>query len=137
MRHLSPSRKFDRTGAHRKAMFANMVCSLIKEERITTTVQKAKECRRVAEHMITLGKKGTLHARRLAQSTVHDGDALSKLFSELGKRYASRAGGYTRIVRIGRRRGDAASIAVLELVDRVAKPKPEKEEKAKAEKEAD
>jgi large subunit ribosomal protein L17 len=137
MRHLRPSRRFDRTSAHRKAMFANMVSSLIKEERITTTVEKAKECRRVAEHMITLGKKGTLHARRLARTTVHDGEALGKLFEDLGKRYASRAGGYTRIVRIGRRRGDAAMMAVLELVDRVAKPKPEKKEEKGAGKEAE
>ncbi len=118
-------------------MFANMVCSLIKEERITTTVEKAKECRRVAEHMITLGKKGTLHARRLARGTVHDGEALGKLFDELGKRYASRPGGYTRIVRVGRRRGDAAMLAVLELVDRVAKPKAEKKEDKTGEKEAE
>jgi large subunit ribosomal protein L17 len=129
MRHLRSSRRFDRTSAHRKAMFANMVCSLINEERITTTVEKAKECRRVAEHMITLGKQGTLHARRRARITVHDADALSKLFGDLGKRYAERAGGYTRILHLGRRRGDAAAIAVLELVDRVAKPKPEKKDK--------
>ncbi len=107
-------------------MFANMVTSLIKVEKITTTVEKAKECRRVAERLITLGKRNTVHARRHARRTVRDREALGKLFADLARRYEKRPGGYTRIVRIGRRRGDAAMMAVLELVDRVEKESPAK-----------
>lgn len=124
MRHRTRTHRFDRTTAHRRWMFANLVTSLIQEERVTTTVPKAKEARRFADRLITLGKRGTLHARRLAQRTVRDAEALDKLFRELGPRYASRPGGYSRVVRVGLRRGDAAPMAVLELVDRVPKPAP-------------
>ncbi|AKU91561.1 50S ribosomal protein L17 [Vulgatibacter incomptus] len=118
MRHGVAGRKFSRTSAHREAMMDNMVISLLRHERIRTTVPKAKEARKLADRVITLGKKGSLHARRLASKTVHDKDVLSKLFSTLAERYGARPGGYTRIVRIGRRLGDSAEMAYLELVDR-------------------
>ena len=118
MRHGNAGRAFSRTSAHRSAMLANVVTSLLKHERIRTTVPKAKEARKLAEKMITFGKKGTLHARRLAAKTVNDPEVLGKVFDGLAQRYASRPGGYTRIVRLGFRRGDAAEMARLELVDR-------------------
>ena len=118
MRHGNAGRAFSRTSAHRSAMLANVVTSLLKHERIRTTVPKAKEARKLAEKMITFGKKGTLHARRLAAKTVNDPEVLGKVFDGLAQRYASRPGGYTRIVRLGFRRGDAAEMALLELVDR-------------------
>lgn len=118
MRHKVAGRRFSRTSAHRAAMMDNMVISLLRHERIRTTVPKAKEARKLADNMITLGKRGSLHARRLASKTVHDREVLSKLFSSLAERYETRPGGYTRIIRIGRRAGDAAEMAFLELVDR-------------------
>lgn len=117
MRHRKNGRKLNRTSAHRKAMFANMATSLILHERITTTVPKAKELRTVIEPLITLAKRGDLHARRLAARTIRQDDALHKLFSELAERFAERPGGYTRVVKIGNRRGDNAPIAFIEFVD--------------------
>jgi large subunit ribosomal protein L17 len=136
MRHRVAGRKLHRTTSHRLAMLSNMVTSLLEHERITTTVPKAKEARRLAEKIITLGKKGGLHNVRLAERTVRSKPVLSKVFSELKDRYGSRPGGYTRIVRLGFRRGDAAEIAILELVDRpekVAAEVDEKKTEAKAE----
>lgn len=118
MEHKVGNRKLQRTTAHRLAMLKNMVTSLIEHERITTTIPKAKEARRLAEKVITLGKKGGVHNVRLAQRIVKDRVLLQKLFGELKDRYAARPGGYTRLMRAGYRRGDAAEIAILELVDR-------------------
>jgi len=118
MRHLKTGRKLGRSSAHRKALFRNLVTALIMRERIRTTLAKAKEMRSKFEKTITLGKKGTLHARRLAFKTVSQKDALQKLFGPLSERYAERKGGYTRIIKIGNRRGDDAPMAFIELVDR-------------------
>ena len=131
MRHLKSGRKLGRTTAHRKALFRNMVTALIRRERIRTTLAKAKELRSHVEKTITLGKKGTLHAKRLARKVVVEKEAFSKLFGPLSERYAKRSGGYTRIIKIGNRRGDDAPMAFIELVDRedeapVAKAKTEK-----------
>ena len=130
MEHKVGNRKLQRTTSHRLAMLKNMVTSLIQHERITTTVPKAKEARKMAEKVITLGKKGGLHNVRLAQRFVKDREVLQKIVGELKTRYASRKGGYTRLMRGGFRRGDAADIAILELVDRPeAAPAPAAEEK--------
>jgi large subunit ribosomal protein L17 len=118
MRHKVGSRKLQRTTSHRLAMLRNMVTSLLEHERITTTVPKAKEARKMAEKVITLGKRGGLHNVRLAQRVVKNREVLQKVFGELKDRYAKRPGGYTRLMRAGFRRGDAAEIAILELVDR-------------------
>ncbi len=118
MEHKVGYRKLQRPTAHRLAMLRNMVSSLLEHERITTTVPKAKEARRMAEKVITLGKKGGLHNVRLAQRLVKDRGVLTKVFGELKDRYAKRNGGYTRLMRAGFRKGDAADVAVLELVDR-------------------
>jgi len=118
MRHKVGHRKLQRPTAHRMAMLRNMVTSLLEHERITTTVPKAKEARKMAEKVITLGKKGGVHNVRLAQRVVRNRDVLQKVFGELKDRYSKRAGGYTRLMRAGFRRGDAADIAILELVDR-------------------
>jgi large subunit ribosomal protein L17 len=118
MEHKVGNRKLQRTTSHRLAMLKNMVTSLLQHERITTTVPKAKEARKMAEKVITLGKKGGLHNVRLAQRLVKDREVLKKVFGELKTRYASRKGGYTRLMRGGFRRGDAADVAILELVDR-------------------
>jgi large subunit ribosomal protein L17 len=118
MRHLKTGRRLGRSSAHRKALFRNLVTALIMRERIRTTLAKAKEMRSKIEKTITLGKKGTLHARRLAFKTVSQKDALQKLFGPLSERYAERKGGYTRIIKIGNRRGDDAPMAFIELVDR-------------------
>jgi len=128
MRHRKRTVKLGRTASHRRAMFRNMVTSLLAQERIETTVAKAKEARRFADRMVTLGKKGTLHARRQALTFIMDKDVVSKLFSELAPRYADRNGGYTRIIRTGFRRGDGAELAILEMVGRIA-PKPKLEKK--------
>lgn len=126
MEHKVAHRKLQRTTSHRLAMLKNMVTSLIEHERITTTVPKAKEARKMAEKVITLGKKGGVHNVRLAQRIVKDRVLLQKLFGELKDRYAKRSGGYTRLLRGGFRKGDAADIAILELVDRPeAKPAAE------------
>ena len=118
MRHKKGQRKLQRTTSHRLAMLSNMVTSLLEHERIETTIPKAKEARPLAERIITLGKRGGLANVRLAARTVRNKAVLSKVFGDLAKRYASRPGGYTRIVRTGFRRGDAAEMAILELVDR-------------------
>lgn len=118
MRHGVAGRKLGVTSSHRQAMFRNMACALLKHEQITTTLPKAKELRPVAEKLITLGKRGGLHARRLAHAQLRDDRIVEKLFAVLAERYRSRAGGYTRVLKAGVRYGDAASMAVIELVDR-------------------
>ena len=120
MNHRKTGRKLGRTSAHRKALFRNMVTSLLEHEQIRTTDAKAKELRGVAERMITLGKKGTLHARRQALQTIKCKDVTSKVFDELADRYRERPGGYTRVIKIGQRAGDAAPMSIIELVDRDA-----------------
>ena len=122
MRHLKAGRKFGRTSAHRKALFRNMVTALIDKERIRTTLAKAKELRGKVEKTITLGKKGTLHARRHALKLVADKDSLKKIFGSLAERYANRPGGYTRVIKLGHRLGDDAPMAFIELVDREDDP---------------
>jgi len=125
MRHLKSGRKLGRTSAHRKALFRNLVTALIRRERIRTTLAKAKELRSHVEKTITLGKKGTLHAKRQARKVVLEKEAFAKLFGLLSERYAGRNGGYTRIIKIGNRRGDDAPMAFIELVDREEeKPAP-------------
>jgi large subunit ribosomal protein L17 len=118
MRHRRKVRRFGRSSAHRQAMFANMAAALIKHEQIRTTLPKAKELRPIAERLITLGKRGDLHARRQAIAAIGDETQVAKLFDELAKRYAERQGGYTRVLKAGFRYGDAAAMAVVELVDR-------------------
>jgi len=118
MRHLKDGRKFDRTTAHRTAMFRNMVTSLLRYEKITTTLPRAKELRRYTEKMITLGKNGDLASRRKALGYIVDKAVVGKMFSTLAERYKERKGGYTRIYRAGLRNGDAAAMAIIELVDR-------------------
>ena len=116
MRHRLGLRKLNRTSAHRLAMFRNMSVSLLRHEAIKTTLPKAKELRRVVEPLITLAKNPTLANRRLAFNRLRDREIVQKLFDEIGPRFANRNGGYTRIIKIGARRGDAAEMAVLELV---------------------
>ena len=116
MRHGVSGRKLNRTTSHRLAMFRNMVTSLLNVERIYTTVPKAKEMRRWAEWMITLGKHGDLHSRRRALAIIREKDVVHKVFAELAQRYQNRAGGYTRIVKVGFRRGDASPMCMLELI---------------------
>jgi large subunit ribosomal protein L17 len=118
MRHMKSGRKFNRTSSHRRAMFRNMSASLIKHELIRTTVPKAKELRRVAEPLITLGKLDSVAHRRLAFARLRDKTAVGKLFTELGPRYDRRPGGYLRILKCGNRDGDNAPMAYVELVDR-------------------
>ena len=132
MRHLKRTAKLGRTSSHRNAMLANLVCSLIKHKRITTTLAKAKAARSVAEKMVTLGKSGTLHDRRLAAARLHQEDAVKILFTEIAPTQKERRGGYTRIVRLNQRQGDASQLAVLEWVDiaaPAAAPAPAAEEK--------
>jgi large subunit ribosomal protein L17 len=124
MRHKVGQRKLHRTTSHRLAMLHNMVTSLLEHEAIRTTLPKAKEARALAERIITLGKRGGLSNVRLAERTVRNRVILKKVFGEYKERYASRPGGYTRIIRLGFRRGDGAEMALLELVDRPAKTKP-------------
>jgi len=119
MRHRLKGRKLGRTVSHRQALFSNMAAALIKHEQIQTTLPKAKELRPVVERLITLGKRGNLHARRQALSQLGgDREIVSKLFDVLGERYSERSGGYTRVLRAGFRYGDAAPMAVIEFVDR-------------------
>ena len=118
MRHGVAHRKLNRTSAHRTAMFANMAASLIKHEQITTTLPKAKELRPFVERLVTLAKRGDLHARRIAISRVRDNEQVGKLFATLGPRYKARNGGYIRVLRAGHRYGDNAPLAVIEFVDR-------------------
>ncbi|HZL43207.1 MAG TPA: 50S ribosomal protein L17 [Verrucomicrobiae bacterium] len=130
MRHLKRTAKLGRTGQHRNAMLANMVCSLIKHKRITTSVAKAKAARSVAEKMVTLGKNGTLHDRRLAVARLHQEDAVKILFNDIAPAQKDRNGGYTRIVRLGQRQGDASQLAILEFVDLPVAPETPAETKA-------
>jgi large subunit ribosomal protein L17 len=118
MRHRLGGRKLGRTTAHRKAMFDNMAHALLKHEQITTTLPKAKDLRPIVERLITLGKRGGLHARRQALAALQDAGIAEKLFSTLAERYKERQGGYCRIIKAGFRHGDAAEMAVIELVDR-------------------
>ena len=123
MRHNVSGRKLNRTTSHRLAMFRNMVTSLLDHGRIYTTIPKAKELRSIAESMITLGKRGDLHARRQALAFIREKDVVHRLFNEIGPRYQNRPGGYTRIVKVGFRRGDAAPMCLIELVTDEMKPK--------------
>ena len=118
MRHRNSGRKLNRTAEHRKALFANMAAALIKHEQIVTTLPKAKDLRRVTERLITLAKRGDLHARRLAVARLRDEAMVAKLFETIGPRYKDRNGGYTRVLKAGFRYGDSAPVAVIELVDR-------------------
>ncbi|NOY80659.1 MAG: 50S ribosomal protein L17 [Kiritimatiellaeota bacterium] len=120
MRHRKHTFKIGRTASHRRALLANLACSLIREGRVVTTVAKAKEARRLAEKMITLARKGTLHGRRRAIAILHHVSTVHRLFEEIGPEYKNRNGGYTRIVRTGPRRGDAAEMCILELVGPLA-----------------
>ncbi len=123
MRHNMSGRKLNRTSSHRKALFSNLVCSLIEHEQISTTLPKAKDLRSFADKMITVAKKDTLAARRQALSFLRSEEAVKKLFDVLGKRYASRNGGYTRVLKSGLRYGDCAPMAIIEFVDRDVKAK--------------
>ena len=136
MRHLKAGRKFGRTSGHRKALFRNLVQALIQRERISTTLAKAKELRGKVEKTITLGKRGTLHARRQAFKLAPAKEAVQKVFGPLAERYANRPGGYTRIIRIGHRKGDDAPMAFIELVDREGEAKAPSKGKTAPEKEA-
>lgn len=118
MRHRKQGRKLNRTQSHRKAMFMNMSVALLTHEQIVTTLPKAKELRSVVDKLITLGKRGDLHARRQAVSQLQNNEVVQKLFSTLAERYAERPGGYTRVMKAGFRYGDNAPMAVIELVDR-------------------
>ncbi len=118
MRHRKGGRKLNRTSPHRKAMFANMAAALIKHEQIKTTLPKAKELRPIVEKLITLGKRGDLHARRQAISQIQDKAMVQKLFGDLAERYEDRQGGYCRIIKANHRYGDCAPMAVIELIDR-------------------
>src|ERR1035437_8608902 len=132
MRHLKRTAKLGRTGTHRNAMLANMVCSLIIHKRVTTTLAKAKAARSVAEKMVTLGKSGTLHERRLAAARLHQEDAVKILFDEIAPSQKERRGGYTRILQLNQRQGDAAQKAILEWVDLgIAAEAPAEEKTAK------
>ena len=122
MRHRKLTIKLGRTAAHRDAMLANMVCSFIVHQRITTTLAKAKAARRIAEKMVTLGKQNTLHARRRALSILKDKAAVGTLFTDVAPRYADRAGGYTRVLKLPPRQGDAAPRAILEWVGEAPAP---------------
>src|SRR5215469_12859817 len=117
MRHLKRTAKLGRTGEHRNRMLANLVCSLIKHKRVTTTLAKARAARSVAEKMVTLSKAGSLHDRRLAVARLHQEDAVKILFAEIAPAQKDRPGGYTRIIKLGQRQGDAGQRAILEFVD--------------------
>src|SRR5438477_5528000 len=125
MRHLKRTAKLGRTGSHRNAMLANLVCSLIKHRRVTTSLAKAKAARSVAEKMVTLGKSGTIHDRRLAVARLHQEEAVHILFSEIAPAQTERRGGYTRIMRLNQRQGDAAQRAIIEWVDLPVEMAPE------------
>jgi large subunit ribosomal protein L17 len=143
MRHLKRTAKLGRTGQHRNAMLANLVCSLIIHKRVTTTLAKAKAARSVAEKMVTLGKSGTIHDRRMVAARLHQEDVVHILFDEIAPSQKERRGGYTRIVRLNQRQGDAAKKAILEWVDlgmvpeAPAEEKPAKETKPTEPKEAE
>lgn len=118
MRHGNAGRRFNRTQSHRKAMLANLASSLVEHEQIVTTLPKAKEIRPIVEKLVTLGKRGDLHARRQAIAQIKDQDAVRKLFDTIATRYANRNGGYLRIMKAGFRHGDNAAVAVIEFVER-------------------
>src|SRR5512133_1387508 len=124
MKHRVVGRRLDRTTEHRTAMFRNLATSLFRHERITTTTPKAKELKRFADKIVTLAKKGTPHARRIANRDVKDVEVLNKLFGSIADRFKARPGGYTRIVRVGNRHGDNAEMAVIELLDRAPAAEP-------------
>jgi large subunit ribosomal protein L17 len=126
---LNAGRKLNRTGAHRKALFRNLVTSLFEHEQVRTTDAKAKELRGVADRMVTLAKRGTLHARRRALSFIRKRSVVAKLFDEVAPRFRERPGGYTRVVKIGHRHGDAAPMSIIELTDRGDAAKAEAEKK--------
>lgn len=133
MHHGKTGSKLGRTSSHREAMLRNMVTSIIKHERIRTTDTKAKELRKLAEKMVTLGKRGSLHARRQALAVVRDKDMVGKLFGELAERYRNREGGYTRIIKAGYRFGDNAPVSIIEFIaDEQKKEKAKAKPKAKA-----
>lgn len=139
MRHQKKTIKLGLTAAHRKALLANQVCSLIEHQRIKTTLAKAKAVRPLAEKMVTLGKKGSLHARRTALAVLRHKNAVKKLFDDIAPRSASRNGGYTRIVKLGQRKSDSAPVAFLEWVDAprtIDEPAPEETGKKRKSKEA-
>ncbi|RME37864.1 MAG: 50S ribosomal protein L17 [Deltaproteobacteria bacterium] len=129
MRHRKTGRRLGRNSSHRKAMLRNMVTSLFEHEKITTTDARAKELRKLAEKMITLGKKGTLHARRQALEVIRDKKVVAKLFERIAPRYQERNGGYTRIIKVGYRSGDNAAMSIIELVEEELKPKSKKAKK--------
>jgi len=129
MRHRKRTAKLGRKSEHRNAMLANLVCSLIKHKRVTTTLPKAKAARSVAEKIVTLGKSGTLHDRRLAAARLHQEDAVKTLFTDIAPTFKSRPGGYTRIIRLDQRRGDSAQRAILEWVEEFAPAEPEEKKK--------
>ena len=133
MRHQKKTIKLGRTAEHRRALLANQVCALIQHQRIKTTLAKAKAVRPLAERMVTLGKKGSIHARRTALATLRQKSAVKKLFDDIAQRSAERNGGYTRIVKLGARKSDSARMAFIEWVDteQVAEEKPAKEKKTK------
>jgi len=133
MRHQKKTLKLGRTAEHRKALLANQVCSLIEHHRIKTTLAKAKAVRPLAERMVTLGKNGSLHARRTAFATLRQKDAVKKLFDQIAPQSAERNGGYTRIIRLGQRKSDSSSMAFIEWVDvvQIVEEKPVEEKKAK------
>ena len=132
MRHRRRHGKLGRDSAHRKALLRNMVTSLLEQERIVTTDAKAKELRRVADRMITLGKRGDLHARRRALSVIRSKEVTSKVFDELANRFRERPGGYTRVLKVGRRTGDAAPMSIIELVEGEATEASKKADKKAA-----
>ncbi len=129
MRHNNAGRRLGRTTSHREAMFRNMVTSLLNHEKITTTDAKAKEIRSVAEKMITLGKRGDLHAMRLAAAYIREKSVVTKLFSTIAPRYKDRSGGYTRIIKLGIRQGDTAPVSLIELVEEELPSKTVKQKK--------
>ncbi|MCB0331068.1 MAG: 50S ribosomal protein L17 [Bdellovibrionales bacterium] len=131
MRHAKAFRKFGRTAAHRKAMFRNLATSLLKNERVETTLAKAKDLRRVSEKLITLAKVDTLHNRRQAYAYIPEKAVVHKLFAEVGPKFEKRPGGYTRVLKTARRAGDAAEMAIIELVQEEYKPKAKKKARTK------
>ncbi len=132
MRHLKSGRKLNRTASHRKAMLSNLAVSLLDKERVTTTVAKAKEVRSVVERLITYGKKGTLHAIRLAARKINNKNVLKKLFEDIAPGYKDREGGYTRVVKLKNRKGDNAGMAIIELVGRHGDVQRKRKKKKKA-----
>ena len=131
MRHRVKGRKLGRSPAHRKALFRNQLASLVREERIKTTLHKAKELRPIAEKVVTKGKRDTLHARRQVNRLLPERQLVKKVFEDIAPRFQERAGGYTRIIKLGPRRGDGAEMAVIEFVETAGEPEPEKKKSKK------